>query len=429
MRRPLEGLHEKILKEKYLWTLFVFLFILAVMLIPDLIYYYSRSYWSAATNPLGKFCMFARKKGFSYTGSLKALKNNFSILITAMSVIITMCVNNLNRSEIRVFGLKRSEFNFSTKMRIYKHCRRMVFPAPLVMIIAVNLGFSILGYEVLGLCYMFLIFSYVYFESSFSRDEDLVWIVGKLLQSVGEDVQDQEDIAEYRMLLNVMRQWNDKEHYWEGANYLFKEICDTSGKDNSARMYILCCCFYEAMYVQDNKTYGDRAVYTLKEYIKLRDRRGWTENDYLVLWGMMHSLFTGCGQDAVLSFIKWYLDFPARSRKLAQRYHQKDGAMYNRRIAPQVVCMQTGILLIEMELYFNYTDYVDGYILHMLSQIWDEGKAVLDEENRNLRQTYLEINALYDRITDDVDLRLKNLCSDYQYDTTKSMTAYYLKYN
>lgn len=416
-------------KEKYLWTFIVFLFILTVMLIPDLIYYYGRTCWSADTNLLGLLCTFARKKGFSYTGSLKTLKNNFSILITAMSVIITMCVNNLNRSEISVFGLKRSDFNFSAKMRIYKNCRRMIFPAPLVMIVAVNFGFSILGYEVLVLCYLFVVFSYAYFEGSFSRDEDLVWIVKKLLRSVGEDVRDQEDISEYRMLLNVMRQWNDREHYWEGANYLFREICNISGKDNSVRIYIRCCCFYETMYVRDNKTNEDRAVFTLKEYITQRDRQGWTESDYLVLWGMMHSLLAGCGQDAVLSFIKWYLDFPSRSRRLAQKYNQKDGAMYNRRLAPQVICMQTGILLIEMEMYFNYTDYVDGYILHMLPQIWSEGKVILDEVNKNLRETYLEINALYGLVTDDVDLRLRNLCTDYQCGTKKSMTAYYLKYN
>lgn len=425
-------MREKVHKiEEYLWTFLIFLFILAVISIPDLIYYHLRPYWTATTNPLGMLCTFVSKKGFSYTGSLQTLKNNFSILVTAMSVIITMCVNNLNRSEIRIFGLRRSEFDFSKRMLIYKYGRRMVFFAPLVMIVAVNIGFSMLGYGTLMWCYLFIIFSYFFLESSFSRDKDLDCIVRKLRQSVEENAQDQEDIAEYQMLLNMMRQWNDKEHYWKGANYLFWEICDQSRKDDCEKMYILCYCFYEAMYMRKDEANYDRAVYALKEYIKRRDRQGWAENDYLVLWGMLHCLLTYSDRDNVLLFVKWYLDFPARSRKLERRYGQENNGASNRRLSSQVIRLQTGVLLIEMELYFNSPngENIDGYILKMLSHIWAEGKYILDDTNRKLCQAYLETNALFDLGTDETDIRLQNLCSDYQYGTTKSMTAYYLKYN
>lgn len=421
--------------KEYLWTFAIFLFILLLIAIPDLIYYYCPAWWRPGVKPLGTFCAFARQKGFSYTGVLRSLKNNFGILVTAISVIITMSVNNLNRFENKIFGLTRSEFDFSKRLLLYKYGRRMILFAPLAMIIAVNLNFSILGYGILMLCYLFIIVAYFLFESSFSRDKDLECIVRKLYEGVPQNAQDQEDIADYRMLLNLMSRWNEKEKYWEGVNFLFRNLCDLAREDAIEKRYILCYCFYETMYVRNNEADCDRAVYALKEYIKRGDRRGWMQEDYLVLWGMLHCLLAEGDKDNILHFIKWYMDFPNRSRKLGRNYCQEDqcedNGGYNCKIDSQTARMQTGILLVEMELYFNRhtePEKIYYYIWNRLFQIWDEGKHILDESSKSFRMKYLEINEAYDLGSDEIDKLLQNLCSDYQYGTTKSMMAYYLKY-
>lgn len=416
--------------KEYLWTLVMFLLILLIIAIPDLIYYYRPAWWGSGVKPLGILCDFVRRKGFSYTGALETLKSNFGILVTAISVFITITVNNLNRSETKVFGLRRSEFYFSNRQLIYKYGRRMVPFAPLAMIFAVIIGFTILGYGIMILCYLFVVVSYFLFESTFSRNKDLACIVRKLHESVAQNAQDREDIIEYRMLLNVMRQWNEKEKNWDDVNDLFCNLCDQAREDNIEKMYILCYCFYEAMYMQHNEKDYDRAVYALKVYMEQRDRQGWTQEDYFVLWGMLSCLFARCDRENLLHLIKWYLDFPVRSRNLGRKYDQDGNGEYNRTIYFQTTRMQTGIFLMGLETYFGYTSYenIDGYILMKLSQIWNEGKYILAEGNKTFRQTYLDINALYDLRTDKVDEQMQNLCLDYQYGTTKSMVAYYLKY-
>lgn len=421
--------------KEYLWTISMVFLIIFVIAIPDLIYYYCPVWWATDDNPLGVFCSFARRKGFSYTGTLRTLKNNFGILVTAISVIITMSVNNLNRFENKVFGLTRTEFNFSKRILLYKYGRRMILIAPIVMIGAVILNFSILGYGILLLCYLFIIMAYFLFESSFSRDKDLRCIVTKLYKAVPANAQDQEDIADYRMLLNLMSQWNEKEKYWEGVNFLFRELCDQAREDSIEKRYILCQCFYEAMYVRSNETDCGRAVYALKEYMKRQDRQGWTTEDYLVLWGLLHCLLAEDDQDSAIRFIRWYMDFPNRSRKLGRKYSQKDRdegyCGGNCKIDSQTMRMQTGILLVEMELYFcKYTEstLIHSYIWSRFFQIWDEGKHILSEDHKEFREKYLELNEVFDLGLDEIDKRLQYLCSDYNYGTTKSMVAYYLKY-
>lgn len=435
MKWPLEGLRTKVhdvckkildVKE-YLWVCGIFFTFIAVIL--DLIYYKFPSYWMSTGNCLGKLCAFARKTGFSYTGYLRSLKNNFSMLVTAMSVIITMCVNNLNRSEIRVFGLTRTEICSSRKPDIYKYWRSIVLVSPLLMIFAGYWGLCILGYGTLLSCYLFIVFSFISYERSFRRNNDLVCIVKKLRQCVDQNVQDQEDIVEYRMLLNIMRQWNDENNYWEGANYLFREICDLPENDNFRRRYILCYCFYNAIYARQNEANYDRAVYALKEYISRRDIRGWSENDYQVCWGLLHCLFTERKGNNIFPFVKWYLDFPTRAKRLGRRCRQENNLGYSGRLSTRAVRLQTGLFLIEMELYFNSdrSKEMDDFLFPMLSQIWNEGRYILKEENEELRRGYLEVNALYDLETNETEMRLRNLCADDRDGTTKSMTAYYLK--
>lgn len=436
MKKQLGRLHKIPHRVKeYVWTAMVFLLILLLMAIPDLIYYYCPKWWRPGVWPVGTFCTFVRQKGFSYTGALRSLKNNFGILVTAISVIITMSVNNLNRSENKFFGFTRSEFVFSKRQSLYRYGRRMILFAPLAMIVAVNLNFSILGYGILMLCYLFIVIAYFLFESSFSRDKDLDCIVRRLYEAVSQNVQDQEDITDYRMMLNLMSLWNEKEKYWEGVNFLFRGLCDQAREDAIERRYILCYCFYETMYLRNNDAECDRAVYALKEYIQRGDRRGWTQEDYLVLWGMLHCLLTEGDRDNILCFIAWYVDFPNRSRRLGRKYSQEDtcedNSGHNCRIDSQTVRMQTGILLVELELYFSrHTELETKYssIWNRLFQIWNEGKYILDESNKVFRMKYLEINKAYDLGWGETDKLLQNLCSDYQYNTTKSMTTYYLKY-
>lgn len=414
--------------KEYLLTIIIFLVILFISVIPDYIYY-NTDLWMSG-KPFAPFCNFFWKMGISYTKALSALNSNFGILVTAISVIITMSVNNLNRSENKFFGLTREQFSFSRRQVVYQYGRRMVLFAPLVMFIVVNIGYCIAGYAILLWCYLFLIIAYLLFESSFSREKDLDCIVRKLLESTSPIIQDMEDITDYLMLLNTMRQWNEKEKYWEGVNYLFRELCSQAVRYDLQKRYILCQYFYGTMYIQDNDKDYDRAVYALKDYVIRRDKGEWKSTDFLLLWGMMHCLFERCDRINIVRFIKWYMDFPARSRNVVRECSQEKTG-YNPTIDMQTIRKQTGILLIEMELYLHRhkKDVIDNYILEQLSQIWHEGKILLDENNGAFRQQYLNINAMHEFDLNEIEMRLGNLCSDYQYNTTKSLLVYYLKYN
>lgn len=409
-------------KRGYLWTVMALAGIIVISFLPDWIYYHT-DFWMKSKLIIG-----IRRLGFSYTAALQTLKNNFGILVTAISVIITISIYNLNRSEIRIFGLRSEQFDFSKRRAIYKHGRRMIFFAPFLMMISVGLGCCVAGYAVLVLSYVFLIVAYFFLVSRFELEKDLDFIVEKLIAEVPGIVRGAEDIVGYTMVLNTMHQWNEKEKYWAETDCLFGKLCNKSKKSSIEQRFVLCCFFYEIMYVRDNGNDCDRAVYALQNYITSRDREGWDEEDHLVLWGMMDCLLGECGRKNATAFIKWYLDFATRSRN-AVKISEQQRIMQGRPIGMKATRKQTGILLIELELYFCSHKKADDYILEKLIRIWNEGKEILGEDEKEFRQLYLRLNALCGRNLTATGERISYLCTDYQYgNTTKSMLVFYLKY-
>lgn len=396
--------------------------------LPDLVYYYTDLWMPGKV--FGTICSWLRKLGVSYTGLLKALENNLGIFVTAISVVLTMSVNNLNRSESKLFGLTRDQFDLSKRQIKFRYGRRMVFVAPFVMIGAVVFKCCILGYAVLVLCYVFLILVYYWFESSFSKEKDLVCIGTKLLEMVPQAVQNSEEITDYLMLLNIMSQWNAREKYWEGANYLFRDICNRAREYNTIKMCILCWCLYDAIYIQGNEEDCTQAIYALRNYIAHQDKEGWKEIDHLVLWGMMHRLLSRCEMGDAVRFIRWYLDFPTRSRKAMEGR----GEAFGHGISMNITRQQTGMLMVEMELFFHiHHDEIDDsayiYIEEKLPQMWNEGKVILANTQKRFREQFLRISTMLN----DIDAymlgkRLENLCSDYQHSTKRSLLVSYLTY-
>lgn len=304
----------------------------------------------------------------------------------------------------------------------------MIFVAPFLMMIAVGLGCCVAGYAVLVLSYVFLIIAYFFLVNRFELEKDLDCIVEKLIAEVPEMVRGTEGIVGYTMILNTMHQWNEKEKYWAETDCLFGKLCNKSKKCGVEQKFVLCCLFYETMYVRDNGKDCARAIYALQNYITSRDREGWEEEDHLVLWGMMDCLLGTCGRKNATAFIKWYLDFATRSRN-AVKISEQQGMMQGRPIGMKATRKQTGILLIELELYFYSHKKPDDYILEKLFRIWNEGKEILGEDEKEFRQLYLRLNALCDRSLTAVGECISYLCTDYQYgNTTKSMLVFYLKY-
>lgn len=387
--------------------------------IPDYLYY-NTDYWKSETNLFGKICNCAKLTGFSYTGSLQLLKSSFGILVTAISIIISISVNILNRSEDKIFGFNRQQLEPFKKIPIFPYVRRMVLLAPIPMILSVNLGLCILGYMILILSYSFLIITYIFFASSFSQEKALDCVTKKLLESIPEEIQDSEDISNYLLMLNGMHCWNKDKQYWNGVNYLFWHIYEQTREYASQKMFTLCYCFYNIMYFRKNTENYDQAVRMLKDYITYIDIHDWEQKHYLVLWGMLHCLLRKCDDDPIVYFIKWYMNYPVRS----QRVFEKCGHT----IPELVMRKQIGILLIEMELYLNHhsPNEIDDNILRVLTTIWFEGKDILNSKEDTFRQEYLRISTFYDINTAEAEMRINNLRSDYLYNSSRSLLVNYI---
>lgn len=417
-------------------TLFIPALIVIIAAISDFFYYYYPNVWMSDQNLLGRICICLWQNGITYNGVLGTLKNNFGVLVTSISVIITLSIQNLNRSEGRTFGLKRFEFDVSKRRIVYTYTRRMVFFAPFIMIAAVMLNACILGYSVLFFCYLFLILSFLWFESSFTPEKDWDRIFEKMYRKMPYDPTDYEDTIAYELLLSGMRQWNDREGEWEGTHYLFDKLLSCPEKCSFKKKYILCCFFYEMMYVRNSGAECERAAYELMEYVTKRDIEGWDDNCYLLLWGMMHCLFMNGGSEYILYFFKWYMDFPARYRNLLLTLTNKDHIRdVENRINDffQNVPRQTGILLIEFEEYLNRQmeqEEINMEIWEKLPQLWTKGKDILseDKDKKKFREDYLEIYRSCSLNADEFEKRMQNLLLDYRYGTGRSQVVFFLKY-
>lgn len=419
--------------KEYVWTFTVLVLLVLIAAMPDIIYYNCPNIWMSNQKFMGRVCVWLWRKGINYKGLLEILKNNFGILVTSISIILTINIQSLNRSEGRAFGLKRAEFDFSKRWTVYKYARRIVFCAPFIMIVAIILNACILGYFVLILCYLFIIMAYLLFESSFTPEADWNRIVQKMCADVPEDIRDYDDTVLYRMLLNRMRHWNDREEEWEGAHYLFEKLLYDLKGCSIKKRYILCCLFYEQMYVRNCGTNCERAVYELTEYITKKDRYGWDEDSYALLWGMLHQLLTDGNSRCIFSFFKWYMDFTARYQKLSEKSLSKDDINdFDNRANDfmQHMSMQTGILLIEFEGYLNRhikREEISSEAWAKLPVLWENGKGILAEQNSTFREKYREYNRSCNLHSEELETWLKNLKSDFQYGTERSLVVCYLK--
>lgn len=409
-------------KRSYLYVCLPFLLILLLGICLDVFYHYSEI-WKLQTTIIGKFCSKVKWLGFSYTGAFQILKNNFGILITAISVIITMSINISNRFERKVFGLQRKSFEFSFRTIIYKYGRVMIFAAPFIMILAINLEYCITGYFVLILSYAFLIFSYVMFDSSFSKEKDQEFVKNILLDSIPEPMQELDDISDYLTLLNSISQWLEKEKNWEEIGQIFLDICKEIKKYDTKKMYVFAYYFYDIVFVRKNTENSDQAVYALKKYIEYMDGIGWEEKGeayYIILWGMIRSLIKGCPQYDVVYFIKWYLNYPMRSKKVMRNMDHA--------IDENDLQIQIGLLLIEIESFLHNNEQVDNYILESLPVMWNRGKKFLGTQVETFTNEYLSINEIYGFSTYDIKENIYNLSFDHQNNTKRSLVANLLSY-
>lgn len=409
-------------KRNYLSAIILLFIILLPGFCLDTIYHYSEL-WKLSSTVLGQFCIMINQMGFSYSSAFGMLRSNFGILITAISVIVTMGINISNRSESRVFGLSRKALVFSERTRIYQYGHIMIFAAPVLMVIAINLEYCITGYLILSFSYLFLVLCYVLFDSSFSADKDKESVVKKLLGSIPDSMQEAEDISAYLLHLNDMRQWSDKEKNWEGIEQLFLDICDEIKKYDVTKMYVFGYYFFDIVFVRKGNENSGRAVRALKNYMDCMYKPEWNEKRdayYLILWGMLKCLLNGCPQEEMVYFLKWYMDYPERSKKvLRHKGHPIDESDEQK---------QMGILLIEIESYLNNNSQINSYILESLPAIWTGGKYFLGEQEESFVKDYLSINEIYGLGTHGIVENIKNLYSDYRDGTARSVIVTLLSY-
>lgn len=380
-----------ILKISHSWkdliTLLLLSLIFLVVVILDFTYYGKINFciWVRVIEKLRKY---GKCIGFSYNGAEGILSGSFGILVTGISIILTTSIQLANRSENKIYGISRKELNFSKMGLLYKQMRRIAFLTPVMMIIAINLHLCLTGYSILFYIYIFLGLNYILYLTSYRREKDIEMVI-KILVLRYKDTEK----SRYKMALDDVCREVEKEGCREEVAQMFQSLIEESYLESEKDSFWMCNRFFYTVFLgclSENmriiKSREQNAIEIVEDYItknidECEKELGIKSRQYLVLWSMICCVFEYCSVDSIEQYLQWFMDFEARSNFLVRRK--------NRTISSCAQYLQIGLILILLEIWLYKHEISDRQFTWKLNEIWEYGKRMLSEENKDIIREYI----------------------------------------
>lgn len=357
--------------------------------------------------------------GLKYKYASDAFSKNYSIIITAISIVVTLSCNVFNRLEIKRYGIPL-ETIFSYKcLEIIKGMRMVVFFMPLLMVLAIIREAFITCTMVIIYVYCFVMVILYLLEISYSKDKTKKGVRAKIYSIVPDDFEYFDELEEYFLLLENIRIQAQEEKYWHSTEELYNEIINEDEKSLS-KYFGISYNFYNTVFAINSPMHGSFAVRIFNRHIMITDEEMVSGDKKKInrrnslLWGMLCSGFMSLSEESIVQMIHILLDYPRRSRKILKKY--------GKNLSEKEMDVQIGLVLINMECLLRSPKRNKISDFNDFETIWEHGKRIFEAEFFDILSEYLELYKKWVNNQDQVMIHsIDTLRNDYTVGVSNSL--------
>lgn len=369
--------------------------------------------------------------GMDYCLASNILSDGFATLFTAMSLVFTICTSLMNRSADKIYGVSRSKLVFNGKEHLYKGFSRVVYGAPFLMMFMVNLDYTMAGYVILLIVYVYLLLCYGIYGWTFEEKANEERMARFLSGIFPQDLRNKNELSWYRKTLGGVGASARNDNDWQGIKELvyrlLQEELDYERKfvqvyavysdifPGSASVVLLEVMFgglklFRRWCLQDNDRNSRKHQNLKKQQIEVKEYQ-------ISVWAMFCGAFHRLKDAEIVQFLEVLLDFRGQIEEVGKEANNRyvDFSFGYMKI-------EAGMAMILLECRLHSANRVSDGVQKFLTRVWSQGKYLLADENRlllcEMTKYYKKWSALPDG---QWDIYLNNLRRDYEENSTYSM--------
>lgn len=325
---------------------------------------------------------FLKGLGFNYCQAGSILRDGFATLFTAMSLVFTIGMSLMNRSEDQIYGVSRMALAFNGKELLYKCVSCVVYGVPVFMALAVNLGYTAFGYSILFAVYGYLLYCYGIFRGTFDGKANEERMVLYLSRKFPRNLSNREDLSAYRKLLAGIDAGVRNDNDWQGVKELIYGLLKRDKDLNKGQRFV-------QVYTAYNDIFPTKASAVLLEVLidgqrilenrRMQEGESNVEKYYLSVWAMFCGAFPGLTDAEIVHFLEGLLDFKGRFAEIERKYDREYGDSQH-----EIMKVEVGMALVLLECRLNGADSVSDELQKLFPTVWNQGKYLFADSNRNL---------------------------------------------
>ena len=361
-----------------------------------------------------------RSLGLSYSRAYNLLSSNFGTGLTVVGIILTLSVNISNRSELRVYGLIRSDLDIGNKEPVYQIALRMAMLSPLFLIYSINAQLCLTGYIALVLPYVFFIYTYLLYSNSYRAEENRKKVIRKLSNVLDEyGYLTAESSVQWRTLMEDLKNAVRKEGYYANVQLLYETLIEETFRwDDSDKGFLLTHLFFDSVFMGETDIVPalmtfESFVFQMDDIISNPKTTIKSEKVYTVFWAILCSLFWRCDEAQLQQFLEILFNYEYRIVRLLKHTNGVK-ELYKKKFYEKLH-IQTGLLLIGMELWLTRNDIKQSIMLQYLESGWIDARKALCEEYNILTPYFIMCNTCRKEENCKLEAAAKALQSDYMY--------------
>lgn len=287
----------------------------------DLVHYQMIK-WRFFRNIWNLCCSQIKQTGVTYKSALKILKSSLGLSMTMISMLLSINSSIAERNEKKIFGLERSKLGRVKYEKFYTLIRRINYLSPVMMIISINLSCCVSGYCVILFSYLSLMVHHCRFTSSFSKKTYQDGVIQKLVDSFSEiNVDTDEQLLKYQILVDEIGRWTDKEDAWEEVEELFYELYSRVMDYPIVQRYLICAVYYRMIFWKNKRCNRYVALRIVKKIISKMEGESvhnvTIKETYVpVFWGILKGFIELSDEEVLVEFLKWFFNLKDRSNHI-----------------------------------------------------------------------------------------------------------------
>jgi hypothetical protein len=298
--------------------------------------------------------------GVTYQSALDLLSGTVGVVMTMVSLILATGINLVQRGEVCIYGIPRSELKTSDNY-MYQKMGRICYLAPLLIVFFLNFSMCISGYLLYIYCYVFLCLHHLKYRQSYNEKRNRDALVSKIIEEYQiENIED--GIWNIQIYFEKIKEYTVESGKWNQMTILYQEMLDKISNEDMNRRYILSSTFFYYVFFRGKKKNETGAVSFIRDFIAEFDRKCavvFTDPGWVELFAILEIAIMEMEEVCLLELLNLLKDFASREKKssITENIIQRQRTM---------VCV-----LLECRLQNPLVD-ISISMANMLSSSWNE---------------------------------------------------------